>query len=48
MKGTQVWSLAWEDSTGGRAAKPESHNYWVQALEPKFCNKRSLHGAAGE
>ena len=27
MQGTQVRSLAWEDSTGGRAAKPESHNY---------------------
>ena len=52
-KGTQAWSLVWEDLTclwttkpvhgyWDCALEPGSHNCWsLCALEPTFCNKRS-------
>ena len=48
LQGTQVRSLAWEDSTCHRATKCMCHNYWActrapMCLEPMRCNKRS-HG----
>ena len=33
MRGTQVWSLAKEDPTCLRAAKPMCHNYWACVLQ---------------
>ena len=37
-QGTQVWSLAWEDSTCRGATNPTCHNYWACALEPACCS----------
>ena len=38
MQGTWVQTLAREDPTYRRAAKPVSHNYWAFALEPTCRN----------
>ena len=38
MRETQVRSLAQEDLTRLRPAKPLRHNYRVCPLEPKSCN----------
>ena len=43
VQGTQVQSLAWEDSTCRGAPKPERHNYWAGVLKllkpacPRVC-----------
>ena len=38
IQGTQVRSLAWEDSTCCKATKPMRHNYWAQVLASTGCN----------
>ena len=44
VQGTQVRSLAWEDSTCSGAIKPMHRNYWnPHALEPTLFNERSRH-----
>ena len=40
VQGTQVWSLAGEDSTCHRVTKPTHHNYWTWALKSVSHNKR--------
>ena len=42
MQGTQFRSLVWKQPTCHWAKKAMCHNYWVQALEPVLCNRRSL------
>jgi len=42
MQGTQVQSLAWEDSTSCGTTKPSCHNYGGPlTLEAMFYNRRS-------
>ena len=41
VQGTQVRSLAWEDSTCCKATKAGRHNYWAQVLASTGCNRWS-------
>ena len=41
VQGTQIRSLAWEDSTRCEATKSLHHNYWAHALELMLPNKKN-------